>query len=257
MLSRSRSALALAALALVVAAPVGWAHYPMLIASTPFAQPGDEVRIDFTIGHPYVNDRFAAEAPGRVSVLPPVGPPQDLTEKVTPGVLQWGDQQLAMHQLAYKVGKKGDYVFSYECRLFTEPPQRQVIDFAKVIVHVGDAQIGWWRRTNTPIEIVPLTRPYALKAGDTFRGQVFEGKHPMVGGVVEGESYIDPIPEPMPELAFTRRAERTDPTGCFAITLDREGWWLLSVATDGGPGEQGLLNHPAHRAVLWVYVGGP
>src|SRR5690606_41022877 len=67
-----RSALALAGLALVVAAPVGWAHYPMLIASTPFAQPGDEVRIDFTIGHPYVNDRFAAEAPGRVSVLPPV-----------------------------------------------------------------------------------------------------------------------------------------------------------------------------------------
>lgn len=253
---RTRFALLLGLLGLV-AAPVGWAHYPMLIASTPFAAPGDEVRIDFTIGHPYVNDRFAAEPPARVRVFPPVGAPQDITDKVTPGTLEYDGQQLPMHQLAYKLQKKGDYVFSYECRMFTEPPKRQVIDFAKVIIHVGDAQIGWWRRVGTPIEIVPLTRPYAIKAGDTFRGQVFEGKNPMLGGVIEAESYIDPIPDPMPELAFTRRAERTDPNGCFSITLDRDGWWLLSVATDGGPGEQGTLDHPAHRAVLWVYVGGP
>lgn len=252
---RSRFALALAAL--VVAAPLGWAHYPMLVTSTPFARPGDEVRIDFTIGHPYVNDRFAAERPGRVRVFPPVGPAQDVTAHVTTGSLSYHDAPLPMHQLAYTPRKPGDYVFSYECRLFTEPPQRQVIDFAKVIVHVGDAQIGWWREVKTPLEIVPLTRPYAIKAGDTVRGRVLELGRPMVGGVVEGESYIDPIPDPMPELAFTRRAERTDPTGCFAMTLDREGWWLLSVATDGGPGEQGLLEHPAHRAVLWVYVGGP
>lgn len=252
-----RSRFALLALLVLVAAPIGWAHYPMLITSTPFAMPGDSVRIDFTIGHPYVNDRFAAERPTRVRVFPPVGAVQDLTAHVTTATLTHGDAELPMHQLAYTVRKKGDHVFSYECRLFTEPPQRQVIDFAKVVVHVGDAQIGWWRRVNTPVEIVPLTRPYAIKPGDTFRGQVFEGRGPMVGGVVEGESYVDPIPEPMPELAFTRRAERTDPNGCFAMTLDREGWWLISVATDGGPGEQGMLPHPAHRAVLWVYVGGP
>lgn len=254
---RSPLALVAAALLLAAGAPPGWAHYPMLIASTPFASPGDEVRIDFTIGHPYVDDRFAAERPGRVRVHPPVGPAQDVTAHVTTGTLTYDGVQLDMHQLAYKVRKPGDYIFSYECRLFTEPPQRQVIDFAKVIIHTGDAQIGWWRQVKTPLEIVPLTRPYALQPGDTFRGQVLELERPMAAGVVEGESYIDPRPDPMPELAFTRRAERTDAAGCFSMTLDRAGWWLLSVATDGGPGEQGLLGHPAHRAVLWVYVGGP
>ncbi|MCO5168793.1 MAG: DUF4198 domain-containing protein [Planctomycetes bacterium] len=238
-------------------APLVRAHYPMLIASTPFAAPGEQVQLEFTIGHPYVNDRFAAEPPARVRVFPPRGAPEDVTAKVQPAQLNWGGQQLPMSRLTYTLHKPGDYVFSYEGRMFTEPPKRQVIDFAKIIIHVGDAQMGWWRKVGTPIEILPLTRPYAIRPGDTFRGQVLEGGQPMMGGVVEGESYIDPIPDPMPELAFTRRAERTDPNGCFAITLDRAGWWLVSVATDGGPGEQGGLDHPAQRAVLWVYVGDP
>lgn len=254
MIPRWPLAAALAALAL---APLVRAHYPMLIASRAFAAPGDQVQIDFTIGHPYVNDRFAAEPPARVRVFPPRGAPEDATAKVKQEVLQWEGQQLPMSRLTYTLHKPGDYVFSYECRLFTEPPKRQVIDFAKVIIHVADGQMGWWRKVGTPIEIVPLTRPYAIVPGDTFRGQVFEAGQPMLGGVVEGESYVDPIPDPMPELAFTRRAERTDPSGCFSMTLDRAGWWLLSVATDGGPGEQGTLDRPAHRAVLWVYVGEP
>jgi cobalt/nickel transport protein len=243
--------------AVLLAAPLVRAHYPMLIVDKPFLAAGDPVTIDFTIGHPYVNDRFPAERPTRVRVFTPVTGPQDLTARVTTETVTFQDQQLQSHRLTYTPRRTGDYVFSWELRLFTEPPRRQVIDFAKVIVHVGEDQIGWWHKVGTPIEIVPLTRPYAIKVGDTFRGQVFEGRGPMMGGVVEGETYTDVMPYPAPELAFTRRAERTDPNGVFSMTLDRAGWWLLSVATDGGPGEQGGLEHPAQRAVLWVFVGGP
>jgi cobalt/nickel transport protein len=243
--------------ALVLAAPLVHAHFPMLIVDRPFLAPGDEVTIDFTIGHPYVNDRFAAERPTRVRVFTPLGGAQDLTARVTTQTVTFQDEALQSHRVAFTPRKTGDYVFSWELKLFNEPPKRLVIDFAKVVVHVGEDQIGWWQKVGTPIEIVPLTRPYAIKPGDTFRGQVFEGRGPMMGGVVEGETYTDVMPYPAPELAFTRRAERTDSTGAFSMTLDRAGWWLISVASDGGPGEQGSLDHPAQRAVLWVYVGGP
>lgn len=242
---------------LLVAAPFVRAHYPMLIVDRPFLTPGDTVTIDYTVGHPYVNDRFPVTRPTRVRVFTPVTGPQDLTARVTTETVTHQDQPLEVHRVTYTPKKTGDYVFSWEMPIYKEPPKRLVIDFAKVVVHVGEDQIGWWTRVRTPLEIVPLTRPYAIRVGDTFRGQVFEGPGPMAGGVVEGETYTDVMPYPAPELAFTRRAERTDPNGVFSMTLDKAGWWLISVATDGGPGEQGVLDRPAHRAVLWVFVGGP
>lgn len=254
---RRRAALLVLVLA-VVATSVVQAHYPMLLVSAPFVRPGDEVRVELTIGHPYVNDRFAVDPPGRVRVYPPRGPAMDVTAQVTTASCAYEGAELPTYRLAFVPRKPGDYTFSWELRMFTEPPSRRVIDYAKVVVHVGDAQIGWAREpVGTPLEIVPLTRPYAIRPGDTFRGQVLEGGRPMLGGIVEGETYTEALPDPMPELAVYRRAERTDPSGAFAMTLDRPGWWLLSVATDGGPGEQGTLPHPAHRAVLWVYVGVP
>ena len=78
----------------------------------------------------------------------------------------------------------------------------------------------------------------------------------MQEGAVEAETYTDQVPDPLPELMEYRRWEQTDADGRFSITLDRAGWWLLSVASDGGPGEQGsLMPNPCVRAVFWVYVG--
>lgn len=256
--TRRRALLLVLPVVVGLAASAVEAHYPMLLVSAPFVMPGDEVRMELTIGHPYVNDRYAVEAPGRVQVFPPRGPAANLTAQVTTGTCSYGGEELPTYRLAYVPRKPGDYTFSWELRMFSEPPARRVVDYAKVVVHVGDAQIGWAREPiGTPLEIVPLTRPYAVRPGDTFRGQVLEGGRPMVGGIVEGETYARGDPEPLPELAVYRRAERTDGSGTFGMTLDRPGWWLVSVATDGGPGEQGTLPHPAHRAVFWVYVGLP
>lgn len=93
--------------------------------------------------------------------------------------------------------------------------------------------------------------------GGVFRGQVVQrleskGRKesaPLRGGVVEAETWgAEGVTSVVPELAAYRRAELTDPNGCFAVTLDRAGWWLVSVALDGGPGEQGGLEDRHHPA---------
>lgn len=245
--SRLRPALlALPLLLALVATALG--HYPMLEPDRAIVDPGQAVTIEYSIGHPFVNDRFPARKP-RVKVFDPQGLSQDLTATpATPEQRAW--------RVSYTPEREGDYVFAWTGGLFSEPPQRQVFDFGKVVIHARGAQIGWSQVVGHELEIVPLTRPYGVPVGTSWRGQVLLGGQPMIGGVVEAETYTEAVPEPLPELMEYRRAERTDPQGCFAVTFDRAGWWLLSVATDGGPGEQGSSPRPQRRAVFWLFVGG-
>ncbi len=226
------------------------AHYPVLSPDAPRVEKGETVTVGCWVGHPFVDDRFPMARPTRVRVFNPLGVATDLTGKLE----RFGAPETPAWRVAFAPDKTGDWILSWQLQVF-EPPQRRVTDHAKVVVHVGRDQVGWSRPLGDPLEIVPLTRPYGLPAGAAFRGQVLEEGRPMLGGVVEAETYHrGPLPDPLPELAAYRRAERTDPTGCFAIGLDRPGWWLLSVASDGGPGEQGGVPIVT-RAALWVFVG--
>jgi cobalt/nickel transport protein len=256
---KSRAALLIAALGFVVLATDGArAHFPMVFASAPWVEKGGTVVLELTNGHPFWNDRYPSPPPERVAVRLPLGSIVDLTSKVVthvgPATPAGAGTAAPLHRVEMPLRKEGDYIFSWRTRT-VEKPQRNVVDYVKVVIHCGEAQMGWWGQLKEPLEIMPLSRPYALRVGDTFRGQVLEETRPMLGGVVEAETWTDAVPQPMPELAQYRRAERTDPNGCFSLTFDRAGWWLVSCATDGGPGEQGGSEIPQKRAVLWVFVG--
>lgn len=263
-----RAWLAGGALVLGLLAPaVG--HYPMLIVegeAGPVLPVGATVNVLFTIGHPFANDRFEAGAPTKVTLVGPTGRLIDVLEHVRPTTVPFEGKDVPAHRLTWTFKpqhKAGDYVLAWELPVLTEKPARRVQDYAKLVLHLpGDespgAQVGWAQRVKHPLEIMPLSRPYWIPVGQAFRGQVLEDGKGMVGGVVEAETYAGgPTPDPVPELAAYRRAERTDPQGCFMVTLDKPGWWLLSVATDGGPGEQGSFEGLAKRAVMWVFVGDP
>ena len=238
-------------LAVAAGAPV-LAHYPMLEADAGIVDPGETVTVEFSVGHPYTNDRFPVRRPALVDAWSPTaGRPAHLTAAVTTA----GTPEVRAWRVQYTAQAPGDHVLSFRGMPYSEPPKRQIDDYAKLIVHVRGAQIGWNRVVGDPLEIVPLTRPYGLPVGATFRGKVLLNHHPYADGVLEAETYTDTLPDPLPELMEYRRAERTDAEGGFSITLDRRGWWLLSLATDGGPGEQGLSNQRVQRAVLWLFVG--
>ena len=241
----------LAALGLLALAATAHAHYPVLEADTPEVHPGETVTIDFGNGHPFLNDRFHVSRPRRVDVLDPWGGRHSLTAAITTA----GTPHVRAWRVQHTLPDAGDYVFGFDCGPFVEPPQRQINDYAKLIVHAHGAQVGWDQLLGHPLEILPLTRPYALPVGATFRGRVLLQGEPMGEAAVEAETYTDTLPDPLPELARYRRDERCDADGNFAITLDRPGWWLLSVATDGGPGRQGSSPFPVDRAVLWLFVG--
>ncbi|MDC3378656.1 DUF4198 domain-containing protein [Planctomycetota bacterium] len=229
-----------------------WAHYPMLLADRGSVDPGQPVTIEYAIGHPYMNDRYDAPRLRRVRVMAPRRSPRSITADITTSTTPEGTRSW---QVSYTPEREGDYVFSFHGE-YTERPARNIWDFAKVVIHCRGAQMGWERPVGDPLEIVPLTRPYAIPVGTVFRGQVMHSDRRAGPGMfVEAETYTDVLPDPVPELAEYRWEQLTDPNGCFSIVLNKRGWWVLSVAEDGGPGNQGSMNRPVRRAVLWVFVG--
>jgi cobalt/nickel transport protein len=244
-------------LALLIVAPAAWAHYPMLLTGPAVIQRGDVVKITYTNGHPYADDRFPPPAPERVGVyLPGRTKMRDLIAAVTSG----GTAELPTWHLEHRPKRAGDYIYSWHCGMFFEKPSRNVEDYAKLVIHVSDgtgAQVGWDRAIGDPLEIVPLTRPYSVPVGGLFRAQVLLSEQPFAAANVEAETWGDPATKTDSDyLPDTRFNVKTDPNGVFGLALPKAGWWVISCATDGGPGEQGQQRGVAQRATFWVHVGG-
>ena len=73
--------------------------------------------------------------------------------------------------------------------------------------------------------------------------------------IVEAETRSRPLPRRGAYLPAFRLNVKTDNDGVFAVSLPQKGWWMLSAATDGGPGEQGTSKILQRRAVMLVHVG--
>jgi cobalt/nickel transport protein len=263
---KTKTGVVWAGVAVIASSALAWAHYPMAITPKGMTEPGEAVEFLLTNGHPFMNDRFNAPRPEKVGVYPPERRYRSLISKVTSATTAQGTRAF---KVRYTPKEAGDYIFSFHTGEVREKPQRRVVDFVKLILHVrheSGAQVGWRRVIGDPLEIVPLTRPYAIPVGTAFRGKVvfntrsgprgreFQSQ-PMLEGVVEAESFT---PDRRPGWAYlprNRLAVQTDDNGIFSVTLPQAGWWLLSCATDGGPGEQGSTKMLVRRAVLWLYVG--
>lgn len=241
------------------------AHYPMIETPEGIVAPNAPVTFVIASGHPFMNDRVETPKVGRVGVYPPQRRFRDLTKTVSAIKTAEG---VGAFRLVHTPKFSGDWIYSFHCGETVEKPQRRVSDYVKLILHVRTetgTQIGWRRTIGDPLEIVPLTRPYLIPVGSVFRGKVLFNQpqgprdftsRPMVEGVVEAESYT---PDGRPGHAYlpaNRLGVLTDDRGVFAITLPTAGWWMITLATDGGPGEQGLSPIAQRRAALWVQVGG-
>lgn len=242
------------------------AHFPVIEPDAATVEPGSTVTLRYGVGHLFANDRFDVHRPVRVRLYPPgqsVRHFQDLTAAIT----STGTPYVRGYQLKFDAKHEGDYVLGFEGGLYSEPPARKVEDYAKIVIHARGAQMGWWRRLGHPLEIVPLTRPYAIPVGGTFRGRVVEHLQsaeahgsepepvPLPEAFVETETTPQPGADTPAELADYRYENRTDGDGVFAVTFHHPGWWVIAVSTDGGPGQQGTSPHIARRAIFVVFVG--
>ena len=161
------------------------------------------------------------------------------------------------YETTFTVFRPGVYQFFVEQKPYFEPAEEQFIQqIAKVYVDTFGLEEGWQQPIGLKVEIVPLTRPFGLWEGNTFKGQVLINGKPAPNVRVEIEYYNDKHVK-YPNDALITQVVKTDANGYFVYTVPWSGWWGFSAITDGGTykNPQDGKEYPLELdAVLWIYA---
>ena len=198
----------------MAAGPVG-AHFGMLIPSKATVSQSDpktlEVQISFS--HPFEMNGMDMAKPKAFGVMAGSSK-EDLLGTLKPiqvmGKAAWSAQ--------YSIKKPGVYIFYVDPEPYWEPAEDTfIMHYTKVVVPAFGDEEGWDKEVGQKIEIVPLTRPFGLYAGNVFQGIVkVDGKPLPVrrGGnriLQQGSTRLKPRPSTWSPRSSKRTATVSSP----------------------------------------------
>lgn len=241
-----------ASIALLLTASSTQAHFGVVLPSDDIVGQSDSRRLDLQVMfiHPFEGHYMNMVKPARFGVVVQ-GKEQDLLgsleEKKVDDFSTW-----VTH---YQIKRPGDHVFYVEPSPYFEPAEESfIIHYTKVIVNALGMEQGWDSEVGLKTEIVPLTRPYGLWAGNIFQGQVKLKGQPVPHAEVEVEYYNDDGVR-APADPFITQLVKADRNGVFTYAMPRAGWWgFAALSTD----DQKLRHSDGQEyeveigAVLWV-----
>lgn len=173
-----------------------------------------------------------------------------LREKKADGRSTW--------ETTFKVTRPADYIFFLLPAPYWEPSEdKYIVHATKVIVDAFGAEEGWdkpiAKTAGLPAEIVPLSRPYSLYAGNVFTGRVFNDGKPTPDVDVEIEWWAKGAAQ-APTDSHVRQVVKTDPNGVFNFAMPKAGWWGFSaiMEADRPIEREGKDKKVEIGAVIWI-----
>ncbi len=237
-----------------------FAHFPIFIHDTPFAELNKTVNLFFGDGHPYEHEYEDAPKPEKVMAIPPFGQPENITDQLKQAKHKAGDKEVTVWKLAYQPKLKGDTIIALNAEKVLGRNNQAYQEFTKLLVHV-EREDGWDQRTGQPLEIVPLTRPYGHVSGFVFTGRLMKGEEPVANAVVEIEQYLNRQPDlnNLPPDVMITLTTKTDINGYFSYSLPRPGWWMMAsyVENVGEVEKDGETYQINGTAQIWLHVEKP
>jgi len=164
------------------------------------------------------------------------------------------NKMVPMYTATFRIRRPGVFKFYLVPSAYYEPAEQKFIkQITKVYVDAFDLEEGWNKPVGLKMEIVPLTRPWGLWEGNTFRGRVFFHGKPAANVRVEIE-YLNTTGVKVPADPFITQVVRTDKDGYFEYTFPWAGWWGFSAIGYGGKKryKDGKLYPVELDAVMWV-----
>lgn len=223
-----------------------------------------EVAYRLVWGHGYEHIWMDASAPESLVAHAPSGKTVDLKPALTPTeVFGAEDKKARAFGFVYKPDERGDHIIAMKAALVWDEHEGVFLqDYAKSVLHVQD-KIGWDRALGQDLELVAVSRPYALQPGAIVQMQLLSRSKPLAGCMVELEKLQPHAPPPdviPPEELVTFEA-KTDANGIvtFAPTGEEPGgasWYAVTAIHPTGEtlerdGNKGLL---VERATFWINV---
>ena len=163
------------------------AHFGMIIPSDSMVMPGDErtLTLEASFSHPFEMIGMDMERPRAFGVWSR-GERIDLRgELEKTGVLD-----RTAWKLDFPVRRPGIYVFAMEPEPYWEPAEDcYIVHHTKTVVTAFGDDEGWDGELGLETEIVPLSKPFGLYAGNVFQGIVKLNGEPVPYAEVEVEFY--------------------------------------------------------------------
>jgi cobalt/nickel transport protein len=241
-----------AALVLMVSGPV-FAHFGMLIPSQATVSKADPKTVDLQVSfsHPFEMVGMDMAKPKAFGVMTG-GSKKDLLGTLKPARVMdkaaWSSQ--------YNLKKPGVYTFYMDPDPYWEPAEDSFIaHYTKVVVPAFGDEEGWDKDVGFKIEIIPLTRPFGLYAGNVFQGIVTLGGKPLPYAEVEIEFYNKDKKVEAPNEYMVTQAVKADRNGVFTYAAPKAGWWGFAALTtaDFKLKKDGKDKAVEIGGVIWVY----
>jgi len=247
----SRRTLAAAAIALLAAGSLP-AHFGMLIPGKDTVEPGEkgELALALSFSHPFAGEGMPLAKPAKAGMTGPQGT-VDLLPALTPATVM-GEPAW---QATVPLRRPGVYQLHFEPQPYWEPAEDCfIVHHTKTVVSVFGEEEGWDAELGLKTEIVPLTRPFGLYAGNAFQGVVKVDGKAVPHAEVEVELYNrDGLKAP--SATMITQVVKADANGVFTYVPPAPGWWGFAALTTA----EATLPHEGEEkpvelgAVIWVH----
>jgi len=238
-------------LSLAAAGPA-LAHFGMVIPSDQMVMQGENtnINVDLMFWHPFEGIGMELVTPAKFALVLN-GRHKDLLGSLkstrTKGHQTW--------TTSYKIKRPGVYMFYMEPHPYWEPAEDVfIIHYTKTVVTAFGDDEGWDEEIGLKTEIVPLSKPYGLYAGNVFQGIVKLYGKPVPYAEVEVEYYNKDGKYSAPTDYMVTQTIKADSNGVFTYAAPKAGWWgfaALNIANTKIK-YKGEDKEVELGAVLWV-----
>jgi cobalt/nickel transport protein len=232
-----------------------WAHFQVILPDQNIVTQNGvkDINISLLFTHPFEQHLMDMEKPAQFGVLAR-GEKTDLLSTLTS---EKSKDNMRTWKATYQIKRPGDHVFYVEPAPYWEPAEdTYIIHYTKTVVNAFGMEEGWDETVGLRAEIIPLTRPYGLWAGNVFQGRVVVDGKPAADLDVEVEFYNDSQDVKAPADPFITQVVRTDDQGVFTYAMPWSGWWgfaALAEAPETKKSPDGTKDAAIELgAVLWV-----
>ena len=228
------------------------AHFGMVIPSDSMVMQGESrtVNISLSFSHPFEGHGMELVKPGAFYVVRD-GERENLLAGLSPSkVMGHG-----AWSLDYGVKRPGAYTFCMVPQPYWEPAEDCfIIHYTKTVVAAFGGEDGWDAELGLKTEIVPLSKPYALWAGNLFQGVVKLDGKAVPWAEVEVEFYNEKHDVSAPSDYMVTQTVKADGNGVFSYAAPAPGWWGFAAlnTSDKKMVHDGEKKDIELGAVLWV-----
>lgn len=222
------------------------AHFLTLMSNTDNVNNQKESKVDLDISfiHPFEQTGMTLEKPE--VFVNSKNNKLNLSETTKLGHKSWNS--------SYDIKTPGVYKFFVQPQPYFEPAEEKFISHVpKLIVSAFGLEDAWDEPIGLKYEIIPLTKPFALYAGNLFQGKVLHNGKSAINTEVEVELYNE-FGLKAPTDSHITQVVKTDANGVFSFVMNHKGWWgFAALIEEGELKYKDGKNYPVENgALIWV-----